>query len=199
LFAVHTLAVMAVCSFPAAAQTLNPFAVGRPVDQFDLMTARFNATENGLSTFHQTPARSRAGAVSVDELRHPLSEKAGKWLLKAWTFATKGDHAMAITTIQEGSGKVRELAPYSHELLGIEYLLTGRQHEAVEELTAAVSFFPHDAAVRSNLALSLCLVRDYERAEQEARVALYIEPRMSSAEEIMQIVAERKAKLAPNN
>ena len=191
--AVHTLAVMAGCCLPAAAQMQNPFTVAHRVDQFDLMTDRFNTTDSGLGAFNRTPPRSKVNTVSADELRHPLTEKAGKWLLKAWKFATNGDHAMAITTMQEGSSKVRELAPYSHEFLGIEYILTGRQHEAVQELTEAANLFPHDAAVHSNLALSLCIVREYDRAEQEARVALYIEPRMSSAQEIIQIVAERKA------
>ncbi len=189
----QTLAAMACFCLPAAAQLQNPFTVAHQVNQADLMTDRFNTTDAGLGTFKHTPQRRAVNPVSVDELRHPLTEKAGKWLFKAWQYATKGDHYMAITTMREGSSKVRELAPYSHEFLGIEYLLTGREHEAVQELTAAADFFPHDAAVRSNLALSLCMNREYDRAEQEARVALYIEPRMSSAQEIMQIITERKA------
>lgn len=186
-------------SLPAAAQGAFPVYTVRQAEEFEMMAGRIAATHDGLGYAKPLPRPMTVTPVSADELRHPLTEKAAKWLRKAWIYATKGDHAMAISTLKEGASKVREFLPYSHGLLGIEYLRTGNNKEAVPELTEAANLFPHDAAVRSNLALSLCLIGDYEHAEREVRVALYLEPTMDSAEEIMRIVEEKKAQQAHGN
>jgi hypothetical protein len=39
----------------------------------------------------------------------------------------------------------------------------------------------------------------FDHAEQEARMALYLDPNLHPAQEIMQIIAEDKAKLARRN
>jgi Flp pilus assembly protein TadD len=120
-------------------------------------------------------------------------------LVKAWSYATKGDHPKAIATLQEGMTKVPALVPYAHALLGIEYIRIGRTAEALTDLTEAASLFPHDAAVHSNLALALCMSGQRDPAEREARVALYLEPNLFSAVEIIRFIDEDKARPARQN
>jgi tetratricopeptide (TPR) repeat protein len=196
--AIYVLALLAGANMPASAQMQSPLNALRRIDEFDWITGRIPTSEEGLG-YSQRAAPAAVNPVSVDELRHPLTEKAGKLLLKAWNYAVKGDHFMAISTLKDNMFKVRELTPYAHGILGIEYLRMGQSTEALPELTQAASLFPHDATVHSNLALAYCMNREYERAEQEARLALYLEPTMSSAQEIMQIISEKKAQYAKAN
>ena len=170
-----------------------------PTHAFDMMGAEVPVFDAGLGSFPSNPApRPLQPRVSADELRHPMTEKARRILLKAWNYAVKGDHSRAIATIQEGMAKVRSFStPYGHGFLGIEYVRTGRPKEAVTELSQSLEFFPHDAPGHSNLAVSLCLTGDLETAEREAKVALYLEPTLSSAAEIVTMIEEYKAKFPP--
>lgn len=193
---------IAIC-LPLAAQISSP-AGGSPfgwrMDEFDIMNGRFRTGETGMGFFNQTPpASAREQKVSVDELRHPMTEKARRVLAKAWGYAQRGEHSRAIATLREGMAKVRALVPYAHGLLGIEYLRTGRNNEAVPELAEAAGLFPHDPAAHSNLALSLCVTGQLENAEQEARVALYLDPQLDSAREIVRMIEESKAGLPRRN
>jgi len=76
---------------------------------------------------------------------------------------------------------------------------TGRVAEAVAEFTESAALFPHDAGNRSNLALSLLVTGQLDRAEQEIKVALYLDPTMPNAQEIAQWISEDRARVARRN
>ena len=164
------------------------------------MKVPFDTQGPDLGFFKQTPPPSSGEPkVSADELRHPMTGKARRVLATALGYAKKGEHWRAIATLREGMAKVRAVVPYAHGLLGIEYMRTGRDAEAVPEFTQAAGFFPHDAAVHSNLALSLCVTGQLDSAEREARMALYLNPNLYSAREIVRLIEESKAGPARHN
>ena len=169
-------------------------------DEFEMMGSGVRVYDETLGSFPPPRLASDASElkISADELRHPLTEKARRILLKAWTYAKKGQHSRAIATMREGAVKVRSLIPYSHAFLGIEYVQTGHVKEAVPELKESTELFPHDAAGHSNLALSLCLTGELDGAEREAKLALYLEPTLASAAEIVQVIEEQKAHRDPS-
>src|SRR5665213_2360357 len=105
-------------------------------DEFEMMGSGVRVYDETLGSFPPPRLASDASElkISADELRHPLTEKARRILLKAWTYAKKGQHSRAIATMREGAVKVRSLIPYSHAFLGIEYVQTGHVKEAVPEL-----------------------------------------------------------------
>ena len=188
---------------PAAAQIPDVFrsSLGWRIDDFDSMSANTTPVlDRGMGAFPTIPQQSQAPAkVSADVLRHPISEKARRILVKVLALAEKGEHARAVAALQEGMEKERTLLPYSHGLLGAEYLHLGRTAEAVPEFVEDARVFPHDATAHSNLALVLCMTLQFDHAEQEARMALYLDPNLHPAQEIMQIIAEDNAKLARRN
>ena len=165
-------------------------------EQFGLVSSGVRIIDEGVGSFSAPPAAPGAlqFTISADELRHPLTAKARRILLKAWNYSKGGDHRRAIATVKEGTARVRSLIPYSHGLLGIEYMQTGNVRDAVTEMKESIEMFPHDAPGHSNLALSLCLTGDLEGAEREAKLALYLEPTLSSAAEIVRIIEEYKAR-----
>jgi tetratricopeptide (TPR) repeat protein len=184
---------------PAAAQIPDAFrsSFGWRVDEFDTMNTKSTVLDAGIGAFPSPPQQGRIPPkVSADVLRHPISLKARRFLLKALAFAEKGEHTRAIATLKEGIQKERTLVPYSHGLLGTEYLRLGLAAEAMPEFVEDVRAFPHDATTHSNLALILCMASQFDRAEQEARIALYLDPTLSPAQEIMRIIVEDKAKMA---
>jgi tetratricopeptide (TPR) repeat protein len=171
---------------------------GWHVNEFDEMNPPYRA--EGTVGFFKLPAPpATAPKVSADELRHPLTEKARRVLAKALEYIRKGEHSRAIATLREGMAKVRAVVPYAHEMLGAEYLRTGRDAEAVPEFAEAASFFPHEAAAHSNLALSLCVTGQFDSAEQEVRLALYLDPNFNSAQEVARLIERSKARLARPN
>jgi tetratricopeptide (TPR) repeat protein len=180
----------------------NRSAYGFQGDEFDALYEHGRINDGRVSNFNTAfPAlphgpSSEPPLVTIEQLRHPLTGKARRWLAKAFSYAKRGEHALAISTLREGVMKEKTLAPYAHGLLGIEYLRTGRNREAVPELAEAVSLFPHDAVVRSNFAISLCVVGEFDRAEQETKLALYLEPTLESAQELMRMIAVDKEALA---
>jgi tetratricopeptide (TPR) repeat protein len=201
VIALPLLLLCPILALPLPAQTPN--VIGSPFgwhsDEFDVMDAAHNVVNSGLGYTTSFPAPSAAtpavpSKVSVDELRHPLTGKARRVLLHALNYIQKGEHSQAIATLQEGMAKVHSIIPYAHSLLGIEYMRTGRTEEAVPEFAEAVSSFPHDPGMRSNLAVSLCAVGQLDRAEQEARMALYLDPQLGNAQEILRILDESRGK-----
>lgn len=76
-----------------------------------------------------------------------------------------------------------------------EYLCTGRNREAVPEFAEAAKLFPHDATVHSNFGVSLCVVGEFDRAEQETKLALYLDPTLESAQQLMRMIASDKQAL----
>ena len=161
-----------------------------------MMGSGVRVYEETIGSFPVPPQASDASElkISADELRHPLTDRARRILLKAWNYSKRGDHSHAIAIMREGAAKVRSLIPYSHGFLGIEYIQTNQASEAVAELKESAELFPHDVCNRTfqNLALSLCLTGELDGAEREARLALYLEPTLNSAAEIVQVVEEKK-------
>ncbi|MGD1073793.1 MAG: hypothetical protein ABSB15_27085 [Bryobacteraceae bacterium] len=196
IFFWQALVLFIAFRWPLAAQFPNAPSFGWHVDEFEAMANHLDAGETEIGYLKRASRRPPAEAkVSADELRHPLTEKARRVLAKAWGYAKKGDHSRAITTLQEGMSKVRAVVPYAHEMLGIEYMRTDRDAEAVPEFAEAASFFPRDASVHSNLALALCVVGRFDSAEQEARMALYLDPTLQPAQEIARLIERSKARL----
>lgn len=192
-------AIFACAGFPLAAQ-IPPIRAGAGfyVDEFEAMSnqAQFDSVgTQGLDSafaLRRTPPPQEQTFVSVDELRHPLTGKARHMLAKALGYAERGDHTRAISTLHEGVAKDGTLAPYSHGLLGIEYLRSGRSAEAIPELTEAVKLFPHDARVRTNYAISLCMAGQFDNAERETQRALSLDPTLHSAQELMRLIDAAK-------
>ena len=88
-----------------------------------------------------------------------------------------GDHEMAIGQLLETLAKYPDSAPYVHNLLGVEYVKTDRFQAAVSSFEQAVMLLPHDAMTHYNFGLSLVCAGDYDRAEQEVRRALALDPK----------------------
>jgi tetratricopeptide (TPR) repeat protein len=186
-------------SFPLSAQMPGAgIGYGFHVDEFDAMFEHDGFERGGTSEFDAAFPNRRAASpseeskVSVDVLRHPLTGKARRVLGTALRYVLKGDHARAISALREGMAKIPSVAPYAHAMLGVEYLRAGRATEAVPELTEAATSFPHDAVVHSNFAVSLCVVGQYDRAEHEARLALYLDPALRPPQELMRMIAANK-------
>jgi tetratricopeptide (TPR) repeat protein len=169
------------------------------MDEFDVMFEHGRLGSEAASVIDSAfpnrvaPVVPDEPKVSIDQLRHPLTERARRVLATAWRYALKNDHAHAISTLREGMAKMAALVPYAHALLGIEYLRTGRNAEAVPEFTEAVSLFPHDAVVHSNFAVALSVTGQFDRAEQEARLALYLDPELNCAQELLQLLKADEA------
>ncbi len=189
----------AIC-FPLSAQTpATGHAFGWHVDEFDALIEHGGFGPAGTPEVDAAfPWRRTAPPseykVSVDVLRHPLTGKARRVLSTALRYVLKGDHARAISALQEGMAKIPSIGPYAHAMLGVEYLRAGRAAEAVPELVEAATSFPHDAVVHSNFAVSLCVVGQYDRAEGEVRLALYLDPTLGPAQELMRIIEANKAR-----
>jgi len=187
-----------VLSFPLCAQ--YPTNYGFHMDEFDVLFAHGGTHQEETPAIddafpdHRAAATTAELKVSVDELRHPLRGKAQRLVATAWRYAVQGDHLRAISTLREGMTKMAAVIPYAHALLGIEYLHLGRNAEAVPEFTQAAVMFPHDAVVHSNFAVSLCIVGQFEHAEQEARLAVYLDPTLRPARELVHMLEENKAK-----
>ena len=134
--------------------------------------------------------------VSVDILRHPLSSRARRLLQKALALAQAGDHAAAIQSLQETMAQQPSSVPYGHVALGIEYIRTGRYQSALTELEQATALMPHEAGIHSNLALSLWFLGQFDRAEEEIRRALVLDPTIPHARKLFEALLARKETLA---
>jgi tetratricopeptide (TPR) repeat protein len=190
---------------PLAAQVLLPASprpgVPRLLHESDILfrgpvdpQANPSGLTGGIAS--RVPESSAELKVSVDELRHPLTRKARSALATVLGYAERGEHEKAIATLEQAMAKIRELRPYAHQILGVEYMRVGRAPEAIAELAEAVDLFPHDAAAHSNLAVSLCMTGQMNRAEQEARLALYLDPLAHSAQVLLSDIEETKARHA---
>src|SRR5262245_40894986 len=65
-----------------------------PSDQFEMMSSGVRVFDDGMGAFSRTPGEQQTAAqlkVSADELRHPLTDKARRILLKAWNYSVKGE------------------------------------------------------------------------------------------------------------
>jgi Flp pilus assembly protein TadD len=131
-------------------------------------------------------------AVSVDVLRHPITEKAHRMLHKALEKLNSGNDEAAREQLLEMLAKYPDSAAYVHSILGVIYVRTSRFTEAVSSFEQAVSWLPHDAMTHYNFGLSLACAREYDRAEQEVRRALELDPKNTSAQTLLGILLHRK-------
>ncbi len=113
--------------------------------------------------------------VSVDVLRHPVNAKVRQRILSALEKMESGDHAAAIRQLRETLTKYPDSAAYVQNLLGVEYVKTGRYQDAVGSFEQAASLLPHDAMTHYNFGLALVCAGDYDRAAQEVARAMELD------------------------
>ncbi|HLK51728.1 MAG TPA: tetratricopeptide repeat protein [Bryobacteraceae bacterium] len=119
------------------------------------------------------PEVGGSDAVSVAQLRHPLTGKGLKLIKKVESYLKLGQRAKANEQLVEAF-KVPSAAPYAHAILGTEYLQDGRPGAAVPELEDAARVLPL-ASVHSNLGYALCLTGHAERGREELKQALRLD------------------------
>jgi len=132
--------------------------------QYDQLERIFTKSELPSESWHELSA----GTVSVEQLRHPLSEKGERLILNGQRFAKAGDHAKAIDEFREALNE-RTSMPYAHGLLGAEYLKEGNATAAEVELSEAVLLMPGIGANHSNLGCAYLLMGKRNAAERELR------------------------------
>jgi Flp pilus assembly protein TadD len=117
-----------------------------------------------------------AQTVSADLLRHPVTAKVRKLLLRALAKMDSGDHETAIAQLQETLKKYPDSAPYVDNLLGVEYVKTDRLQSAISSFEQAVSLLPRDAMTHYNFGLALMCAGDYDHARREVQRAAELDP-----------------------
>ena len=122
--------------------------------------------------------------ISQDVLKHPLSAKARRRLVKALHLAKLGEHPAAIKELRETLLKEPSSAPYAQNLLGVEYVQNQQFAEARNSFEEAVRLMPHESVNHSNLGVSLAVAGDWNSADQEARKALELDPNNASAKSL---------------
>jgi tetratricopeptide (TPR) repeat protein len=118
-----------------------------------------------------------SAVVSADMLRHPIAPKVRQRLLSALKKMDSGDHEAAIGQLKETLAKYPESAPFVDNLLGIEYVRTYRDKDAIASFEQAERLLPRDAMTHYNFGLALVCAGDYDRAAQEVQRALELEPK----------------------
>jgi tetratricopeptide (TPR) repeat protein len=134
------------------------------------------AIENSLSpeTSRDPSLREPPGTVSVDQLRHPLSGKAGRLIENGQKFSKAGDYQKAIGEFRQALNEPAAV-PYAHSLLGTEYLKIGDAPAASIELSEAARLLPGVPANHSNLGYAYLLMGKRQAAERELREAIKID------------------------
>ena len=145
-----------------------------------------------LSAGPDIKSHGDAGTVSVDFLRHPISEKARRMLQTALGTINAGNHEAAIGQLVETLEKYPESAAYVHSLLGVEYLRVDRFANAVDSFEQAVVLLPHDAINRYNFGLALVCAGDYQRGEREVRRALELDPKNATMQAFLSFLLQHK-------
>ncbi len=130
--------------------------------------------------------------ISVDFLRHPITAKVRPLLLGAMEKMEAGDHETAIRQLRETLTKYPDSAPYVHSLLGVEYVKTDRYEDATSSLEQAALLLPHDATTHYNFGLALICAGDYDRATQEVRRAVELDPTNTSMRVRLNVLLERQ-------
>ena len=143
-------------------------------------------------------ASNGAAVVSADVLRHPLSSKARHELEEARHQIDLGNHSAAIEDLQKTMVKYPGSAPYAYNLLGREYIEHREYAKAQESFAEAARLMPHESAPHSNLGLSLAMLGQWERAEQEIRRALQLDRANAKAKQILEMMKVWKLGKATN-
>jgi len=131
---------------------------------------------------------TRAGTISADLLRHPLSAQARDMIDKAQRTAQAGDHLAAIEQLTKALAKHPESAAWIQPVLGVEYLKTDQHQAAIQALEQAVLLLPRDPINRSNLGLSLAFAGQFDRAELELQQALQLDTKNDATRHLLAVV-----------
>jgi tetratricopeptide (TPR) repeat protein len=171
---------------PCAMSLMQRGSVYAGFDPFDLQ--QIPCTSKDASPAPQPSSLK----TSVDVLRHPLSSRAWQMLAKARDLAKAGDHAHAIEILKQTMAQQPSSIPYAHSLLGVEYIRTGQYQTALDELEQAAVLLPHQPEIPANSAITLYLLGQFDRAEQEVRHALALDPTSPQAQKILEVLLSRK-------
>jgi Flp pilus assembly protein TadD len=137
--------------------------------------------------------QNTANTVSVDWLRDVQSKETRRSLKRAESYSAAGEHRKAIEILSQLVVKSNVSEPYVRGILGFEYLQIGRVEEARTELAVSVRFLPNEAVGRSNFALALYVLGEYERAFQEITQALVLEPGNLTSQLILHKIVSRQS------
>lgn len=138
------------------------------------------------------PAPVGPATVSSDMLRHPPSAKARRLFGKAMRQAKLGNHPAAIEGLREALIKCPADAPYTENLLGLEYIEIRRLTDAKDSFEEAARMMPRESSNHSNFGLSLAMLGEWDSAEKEVRKALELDRTNDKAKEILQAVLIHK-------
>ncbi|MEQ1946083.1 MAG: hypothetical protein ABL995_02775 [Bryobacteraceae bacterium] len=188
-----TALALLVNAAPAAAQVWGNMGPDVGAVSYDPMG---NGPYREVLIWPETQTPVQAGTVSVDALRHPVSEKTRKRLRKALDTMDAGDHAAAIEQLRDILATQADAAIIAHNLLGIEYLRTDRFRAAAESFEAAARLLPHDGVTRHNLGLSLICAGEFTRGQKEVQRALELEPRNPTVQALHALLQKHTASSA---
>ena len=158
--------------------------MGRLLPCLVLLTASLAAAENAQSSQDES---TRAGTISADLLRHPLSAQAREMIDKAQRTAQAGDHLTAIEQLTKALAKHPESAAWIQPALGVEYLKTDQHQAAIQALEQAVLLLPRDPINRSNLGLSLAFAGQFDR-RAELQQALQLDTKNDTTRRLLAVV-----------
>jgi predicted Zn-dependent protease len=117
---------------------------------------------------------AQSGAISVEELRNPLTGKSLRAIITAQEHLKSGQRERGMQELREAMGDPVAM-PYAISMLGVEHLKTGQLDAALGELEQAVRLLPGRPENRSNLAYALWRMGQTERGLQEVRKALQLD------------------------
>jgi predicted Zn-dependent protease len=120
-------------------------------------------------------ASAQSGAVSVEELRYPLTGKSLRAIVTAQKHLKSGQQERGLQELRDAMSDPSAM-PYAISMLGVEHLKTGQLDAALSELEKAVRLLPGRPENRSNLAFALLLKGQTERGLEQARKALQLDP-----------------------
>jgi tetratricopeptide (TPR) repeat protein len=162
-----------------------------------VLAASVMAAENAVASQGEAALReeatsldraTRAGTISADLLRHPLSAQARERIDKAQRSAQAGDHLAAIQQLTKALAQHPESAAWIQPVLGVEYLKTDQHEAAIQALEQAVVLLPRDPINRSNLGLCLAFAGQFDRAEQELQRALQLDAKNDTTRRLLAVV-----------
>lgn len=180
LSGIHKIVKKADCGAEMSAEAV----MGKLLLCLAVLAASVMAAEKAPSKEEAT----RAGTVSADLLRHPLSAQARQMIDKAQRTAQAGNHLSAIEQLTKVLAKHPESAAWIQPVLGVEYLKTDQHEAAIQALEQAVLLLPRDPINRSNLGLSLAFTGQYKRAEQELHEALKLDVKNDTTRRLLEVV-----------
>ena len=164
--------------------------MGKLLPCLALLAASLTAAENVLPAQDEA---TRAGTISAELLRHPLSAQAREMITRALRTAQAGDHLSAIEQLTKALAKHPESAAWIQPWLGVEYLKTDQPESAIQALEQAVLLLPRDPINRSNLGLSFASTGQYDRAAQELRRALKLDAKNDTTRRLLEVIeADRR-------